>query len=636
MSISGKPVSKDAHEDVESKSALKSKESHHAHEEYTDRQLEDIHDRYGLAGQSYLILPVENQEMEERGIDVANHIEQHVTSFTAPFTVDRLLGANRDADVKVVLGKNSNIQEIGRLEADKNQKISIKIGNNSSLAHGVNFSFDDGDETASCKIGNDVFVGISTRLGDCEIKDNTGIGFNVIVESGVSIGERSVVCDGSIIQRGVEIPSFCIVTPGSVVSRDIVENKILSPEEYGKLNTEGRRTANNLIRFTGEQQKMIIEAESKTKGGGSKMSRDLLQQAGVDASSLFLSTFNEIVVEENRLFPLIYRLVHKFHPEHVKMIRDDVMVVDLPLDRHAFLKHYFKAMEVSEGEPAIYDGPFTSCNIDGNVDIEGKAVLIGNIDISGNKFRTKIGQYFCCRGDEMGATERVRIEDSEIGENVTVHASGDKLVKNAFVDDKSVIHGKTGITGTERTKSDYSTRVGRNVTVHAVNVSDSILKSDSIILGANVDNCTIGRRNTIIGHAVPGNSNSGQISLKNVNTAERVTIARGNVILGDERLGIGRKTVVRENSKISGSGKIKDHSLIKPDSIIGIEGSLFVDARTEDTDEGGNEAVKSQTRKILDKISRLEETAVAGPDVLSTLEDVRKSLGDLLDGLKKK
>lgn len=648
---------------------------HEAHEEaFSDNQIREVHEKFGIADRGYLQLPIEKQEFAEKGIDVNEDIQQDLTSYLAPFTVDRLLGQNirlseaqmnelktkymeaekrgdksevamierllklkRYAHVNVKIGRNSNIQEIERLSPEMGQRISLKIGENSSLAHGVRFSFDDANLDDTCEIGDNVFVGISTKLGACKLEDHAGIGFNAILESGVKVGKRSIVCDGSIIQRGISLPPYCIVTPGLIVTDLIMKNKVLSPEEYGRINKEGKRTNENLIQFTDEQQEKIEEAEKKHKGGGAKMARQILQEAGVDASSLFLSTFNEIVVEENRMFPMLYRLVEKFHPDQVRHMRDDVMIVNLPVNRHEFLKYYFDAASNGEENPAPYKGEFTRCDIGNEVNIEGKTALIGNIEIRG---KTKIGQHLCIRGDEMNPGEKVVINNAEIGENVTFHAVGEKLVDGAFIDDKCVIHGKSKIRCTDpRTKYLYG--LGRHSTVHAVDITDSQLKAGSIVLGAKLRNCSIGKRNTIIGHAVPENGNVGQINLENVTTAERVTVSSGNNIAGMDfyrRLRIGRKSVIRENNTIRGYGKIRANSIIKPNCNLIVEGEMFMDVKEK---EGGAktrhqlliESVKSlgsQLDKVQEELKSVREKS--GGENAETRED---ELEERMEGLRK-
>ena len=637
------------------------KEAHGHHEAYTDKQLKEAHEFFGVTDKSYLVMPAEEREFKRKGIDVNRFIDQDVTSFLAPFTLDRLFGQNiqisekemsklkedrimaekrgewgvvgeidrliemgTHSQVKVKIGKNSNIQEVGRVVLDKNQRVNINIGDNSSLAHGVRFSFDDARLDEQCNIGNNVFVGISTKLGACNIGDNVGIGFNSIVESNVNIGKRTIICDGTIIQRGTTVPEYCVVAPGAVLTAEMVKNAI-SPEEYGRLTKEGKRTNKYVIQFTEKQRKLIDEAEENEEGGGAKMQRLLLQDAGVDASSLFLSTFNEIVVEENRLFPMLYRLVEKFHPDQVRYERDNVMVVNLPVNRPEFLAHYMKAFQAGEQNPKPYSGEFTICKIGENVNIEGNTALIGNIELNGE---TKLGQNFCCRGDEMEAGEKVVINNSEIGENVTLHASGDKLLDGVFVDDKSVIHGKsTLVCNDPRLK--HLNGIGRHSTLHAVRIENSQLKPGSIILGASVKDCTIGKRNTIIGHAVPENGNKGQIKMSNVTTGERVTISEGNTIMGTNPLRglrIGRKTIIKRNNTIVGDGEIDALSLIKPDMNISVRGKVFMDVREKGDQKPLITSRKTRPDEALAKLDEIESKLVQGApaaDVNSSIAEVR-------------
>ena len=89
------------------------------------------------------------------------------------------------ADIgKVVIGKNSNIQDLSMLHMDENGIVDI---------------------------GENVTVGHSCTLHDCIIGDNSLIGMGATILSNVKIGKNCIIGAGSVVLENTVIPDNSLV-----------------------------------------------------------------------------------------------------------------------------------------------------------------------------------------------------------------------------------------------------------------------------------------------------------------------------------------------------------------------------------------------------------------------------------------
>ena len=545
------------------------------HLNYSDSELEEAHEYLGISGKPYLMLESELNKLSEDGINPANYITQTDTSFFAPSAVMNLLMNNRYGQVYVKLGKSSNIQEIAPVYLSRGQVGDIKIGCGSSLAHAVKFSFPQGKRIVKCRIGDNVFVGIGTEISDIRVGDHCSIGFNCSIKSGAKVGKYSTICDGAEIEEDVEIPDFSVVPPGMKVTKKIANKSGLSPEEYSEQTQNGIRNVKRIIRFTENQKSRILEAEEWQKRGGNDMANKILEDCGVDASSLFLTKFNQIVVSENRYFPIMYRLMERFHADQIelsdkstqsKKYGKNVLIMNLPRNRTEFIRHYMSQVKAKVPLEQIkaYIGEFTKTEIDwDNVSFEGNTHIIGKAKIYGKKCEGRkegkvvIGQNFVIRGDEMEPNAEVIIENCTLGENITIHASGDKVLKNVNAGNNCVFHGAEDL---------QNCSIGNVQLLNVVKASDCRLHGNSIILGTELSDCSIGERATVIGHSVKGNGHNGKIKLRGVNAGKGVVISFNSTLesSNDGRIWIGKDTIIAQSTEIVGSGQIGASCVIGP------------------------------------------------------------------------
>ncbi len=543
---------------------------HSEHIEYSDQQIERAHEVLGISGMPYLILESDAAKFAERNIDVSQYLKQHDTSFFAPGAIPNLFKKNKWNQVFVEIGKNSNVQEIGKMEITQGQEVQIKIGEGTSIAHGVKFLPSDG-EMVNYTIGNNVFIGIGTHLAEGVIGNNCNIGFNCRLENDVEVGDYVTICDGAVIEEEIKLPPFTVVPPGLRVTREIAEKPAVSPAEYVEMTKNATEPVKTLIRFTFEQQQEILHAEApdqlseKNGVNGNLKANSILDQAGVEASSLFLTQFNRIVVSENRLFPLMYRLIGKFHPEHVEnsdrsteanTYGNNVQIMDLPVDRTAFIKHYMDQVKngVQEGDIAPYQGEFTTCQVDWDrVRFKGDTHLIGPIEITGN---SEFGKHFVGRFDEGNKGDKLKLNKCNLGAHTTFHASGSKTLDSVEAGDECVFHGSIYL---------VKTALGSSIILHNVSALGSNLHGDSILLGATIKDSTVGTGNVILGH-------HGQIDLEYINTAKHMVVLHKVKILGrgkerDQLIWFGNGSKIRENTVIYGRGAIKRNQLFGPNGV---------------------------------------------------------------------
>ncbi len=105
----------------------------------------------------------------------------------------------------VVVGKNSNIQDLCVLHQDKGYP---------------------------CIIGKSVTVGHRAILHGCKVDDNALIGMGAIILSGAEIGKGAVIGAGSLVTQNKKIPPYTLAlgSPAKVI-RELTDEEI---SEYSK------------------------------------------------------------------------------------------------------------------------------------------------------------------------------------------------------------------------------------------------------------------------------------------------------------------------------------------------------------------------------------------------------------------
>ena len=103
---------------------------------------------------------------------------------------------------KIVIGKNTNIQENTVVHVDKN---------------------------CPCLIGKDVTIGHGAIIHGCEICDNVLVGMGSIILNNAKIGKNTIIGAGSLITQGKVFPEGVLIlgNPAKVV-RELSEAEIES------------------------------------------------------------------------------------------------------------------------------------------------------------------------------------------------------------------------------------------------------------------------------------------------------------------------------------------------------------------------------------------------------------------------
>lgn len=117
----------------------------------------------------------------------------------------------------ILIGRNSNIQDLSVLHSDNNQPLVV---------------------------GNDVTVGHKVVLHGCTVGDGSLIGIGAIVLNGARIGRNCLVGAGSLVTEGKEFPdgSMIMGSPAKVVRQ-------LSPEQIARWQQGNRHYVDNARRF---------------------------------------------------------------------------------------------------------------------------------------------------------------------------------------------------------------------------------------------------------------------------------------------------------------------------------------------------------------------------------------------------
>ncbi len=127
----------------------------------------------------------------------------------------------RGDEGKIVIGKNTNIQDNAVIHSDGD--MPVEIGDSVTVGHGA--------VIRACKLGNSVMVGM-----------------NATVMSGVEIGERSIVGANSFIGYNKKFPPRSLITgvPAKLARElSLAETAIndAAPQIYGELVEKYRRGA---------------------------------------------------------------------------------------------------------------------------------------------------------------------------------------------------------------------------------------------------------------------------------------------------------------------------------------------------------------------------------------------------------
>jgi carbonic anhydrase/acetyltransferase-like protein (isoleucine patch superfamily) len=151
----------------------------------------------------------------------------HPSAFVAPTAV--LIG-----DVEV--GEESSIWFGAVLRGDNGP---IRIGKRSSIQDNSVVHVSEAGKTL---VGDDVTVGHSAVMEDCDIKNHALIGSNATLLNGCIIGEGSLIAAGSVVGERVEIPAGVLAAGAPAKVKKALEGTDaafwikISAHEYVKLS----------------------------------------------------------------------------------------------------------------------------------------------------------------------------------------------------------------------------------------------------------------------------------------------------------------------------------------------------------------------------------------------------------------
>jgi len=120
---------------------------------------------------------------------------------------------------KIVIGKNTNIQDLTTIHTD---------------------------HCCSVIIGDNVTVGHNVVLHGCEIGNNVLIGMGTVIMNGSRIGDNSLIGAGSLITQNMVIPPNTLVfgRPAKVIREltpEEIEKIAISAKEYIELSNEYKK-----------------------------------------------------------------------------------------------------------------------------------------------------------------------------------------------------------------------------------------------------------------------------------------------------------------------------------------------------------------------------------------------------------
>jgi carbonic anhydrase/acetyltransferase-like protein (isoleucine patch superfamily) len=151
----------------------------------------------------------------------------HPTAFVAPTAV--LIG-----DVEI--GEESSIWFGAVLRGDNGP---IRIGARTSIQDNSVVHVSEAGKTL---VGDDVTVGHSAVMEDCDIKNHALIGSNATLLNGCVIGEGSLIAAGSVVGERVEIPAHVLAAGAPAKVKKPLEGTdaafwiAISANEYVKLS----------------------------------------------------------------------------------------------------------------------------------------------------------------------------------------------------------------------------------------------------------------------------------------------------------------------------------------------------------------------------------------------------------------
>jgi carbonic anhydrase/acetyltransferase-like protein (isoleucine patch superfamily) len=142
----------------------------------------------------------------------------HPTAFVAPTAV--LIG-----DVEV--GAETSIWFGTVIRGDNGP---IRIGARSNVQDNAVIHVSENSRTV---IGDDVTIGHSAAMEDCEIGDGALIGTNSVVLNGATVGRRSLIAAGSVVAANANIPAESLAAGAPAVVKKKLEGNALMWVDHG-------------------------------------------------------------------------------------------------------------------------------------------------------------------------------------------------------------------------------------------------------------------------------------------------------------------------------------------------------------------------------------------------------------------
>lgn len=201
---------------------------------------------------------------------------------------------------------------------DDIEKISMKLWDNSSVAHWVVFqakNLGNNKFEYDLKTGENVFLGINAQIGSgIKIGDNVSVWWGTIIKDDVKIGNNVVIWEWVKIKHNIKIPDNCLIPNWAIIREDYevikYEDYIKNELKYDTQKVEKRKRRNFVIKFddniSREEQISLME--------------------NINPDYPFMATFNEkLVSPENKLFAVIntmLSIINKHFP-NVWVIKEE-------------------------------------------------------------------------------------------------------------------------------------------------------------------------------------------------------------------------------------------------------------------------------------------------------------------------
>lgn len=166
-------------------------------------------------------------------------IEENV--FVGPNTVIRA----DEPGSSVIIQRNCNVQDNVVIHSLSNSE--VKIGNNTSLAHGCIVH-------GPCKIGENCFVGFGAVVFDCDLGEDTLVLHRAVVR-GVEILPHKVVPDGTVItdQKNASLLED-ITTNFAEFKKSVVRGNLELVNGYKALNLEDETEHLSILQESGTKE----------------------------------------------------------------------------------------------------------------------------------------------------------------------------------------------------------------------------------------------------------------------------------------------------------------------------------------------------------------------------------------------